>query len=80
MRCSWHVQVLAPFAIGFAVFVAHLCAIPLDGCSINPARSFGPAVIVGIWKNQWLCAFITPICAFLTAILCTYVKHALNCV
>lgn len=28
-------QVLAPFAIGFAVFVAHLCAIPLDGCSIN---------------------------------------------
>ena len=25
------VQVLAPFAVGFAVFIAHLCAIPLDG-------------------------------------------------
>ena len=30
-------QILAPFAIGFAVFVCHLCAIPLDGCSINRA-------------------------------------------
>lgn len=49
-----HLPVLAPFAIGFAVFIAHLCAIPLDGCSINPARSFGPAVIIGRWEDQWL--------------------------
>jgi hypothetical protein len=32
-------------AIGFAVFLAHMVLIPIDGCSINPARSFGPAVI-----------------------------------
>jgi len=32
-------------AIGFAVFLAHLLLLPIDGCSINPTRSFGPAVI-----------------------------------
>lgn len=35
----------AIIAIGFSVFVAHMLLIPIDGCSINPARSFGPAVI-----------------------------------
>jgi glycerol uptake facilitator-like aquaporin len=27
----------AIIAIGFAVFVAHMLLIPIDGCSINPA-------------------------------------------
>ncbi|KAJ1444384.1 aquaporin-like protein [Pelagophyceae sp. CCMP2097] len=36
---------LAPLAIGFAVFIAHAFLIPIDGCSINPTRSFGPAVV-----------------------------------
>lgn len=30
-----HLPVLAPFAIGFTVFICHLVAIPIDGCSIN---------------------------------------------
>ena len=39
LTLSWaRAQVLAPFAIGFAVFIAHLCAIPLDGeaSSVSP--------------------------------------------
>lgn len=36
---------LAPLAIGFAVFLAHVVLIPLTGCGINPARTFGPAVV-----------------------------------
>ena len=35
----------AAIAIGFAVFLAHLLLLPIDGTSINPTRSFGPAVI-----------------------------------
>lgn len=35
----------ACIAIGFSVFVAHLILLPIDGCSINPTRSFGPAMI-----------------------------------
>mmetsp|Transcript_164442 Transcript_164442/g.527374 ORF Transcript_164442/g.527374 Transcript_164442/m.527374 type:complete len:411 (-) Transcript_164442:356-1588(-) len=35
----------ACLVIGFAVFVVHLVLLPIDGCSINPAPSFGPAII-----------------------------------
>lgn len=44
---------LAPFLIGLAVFCSHLLLIPLDGCSINPARSFGSAVVNNAWQYQW---------------------------
>jgi len=35
----------ACIAIGLAVFAAHTVLIPIDGCSINPTRSFGPALL-----------------------------------
>lgn len=35
---------MGPLAIGMAVGVAHLIAVPITGCGINPARSFGPAI------------------------------------
>jgi len=38
----------ACIAIGFAVFLAHLVLLPIDGCSINPTRSFGPAIVAKI--------------------------------
>jgi aquaporin Z len=37
----------AGLAIGLALTVAHLVGIPLTGTSVNPARSLGPALIVG---------------------------------
>lgn len=46
--------VLAPLAIGVAVFVIHLVAVPVDGCSVNPARSFGPAAVARVWKHYWI--------------------------
>lgn len=36
---------MAPLPIGFAVFMVHLATIPVTGTGINPARSFGAAVI-----------------------------------
>ena len=36
---------MACFAIGLAVFLGHSLLVPIDGCSINPTRSFGPAVV-----------------------------------
>lgn len=52
-----HVPVLAPLPIGFAVFLVHLATIPIDGTSINPARSLGAAVIYNehaAWRDMWI--------------------------
>nr|ABO69705.2 aquaporin PIP2 [Prunus humilis] len=52
-----HVPVLAPLPIGFAVFIVHLATIPITGTGINPARSFGAAVIYNkdkAWDDQWI--------------------------
>lgn len=45
---------LAPFAIGFIVLVDHFVGVPLTGASMNPARSFGPALAAGEWANHWV--------------------------
>ncbi|KAK4848773.1 hypothetical protein QYF36_017151 [Acer negundo] len=52
-----HVPVLVPLPIGFAVFMVHLATIPITGTGINPARSFGAAVIFNnqkSWDNHWI--------------------------
>lgn len=40
--------------IGINILVAHVCLIPITGCGINPARSFGPAVVMNEWKDHWV--------------------------
>jgi MIP family channel proteins len=42
------------FGIGLAVTAAILVGGPLTGASMNPARSFGPALAAGFWEFHWL--------------------------
>lgn len=44
----------APIAIGLAVMAIHFALVPFTGSSVNPARSFGPALIDNEWKNFWV--------------------------
>jgi aquaporin Z len=46
----------APIAIGFALTLIHLISIPVTNTSVNPARSTGPALVVGSWalSQLWL--------------------------
>ena len=41
------IQGAAGVAIGFGLVIVHLIGIPLTGTSVNPARSLGPALVVG---------------------------------
>ncbi|MEG3180965.1 aquaporin Z [Sphingomonas sp. LT1P40] len=52
----------APIAIGLTLTLIHLISIPVTNTSVNPARSTGPALIVGGWAVQQLWLFwVAPI-------------------
>ena len=52
----------APIAIGLALTLIHLISIPVTNTSVNPARSTGPALLVGGWALQQLWLFwVAPI-------------------
>jgi aquaporin Z len=46
----------APIAIGLGLTLIHLISIPVTNTSVNPARSTGPALLVGGWavSQLWL--------------------------
>ncbi|KAL3735888.1 hypothetical protein ACJRO7_024932 [Eucalyptus globulus] len=46
--------IVAPIAIGFIVGANILAAGPFSGGSMNPARSFGPAVVSGDFHDNWI--------------------------
>jgi aquaporin Z len=52
----------APIAIGLGLTLINLVAIPVTNCSVNPARSTGPALFAGGWALAQLWLFwIAPV-------------------
>jgi len=48
------VPTLAALAIGATITPGALWGGPISGASINPARSFGPALVASVWSHQWI--------------------------
>ena len=44
----------AGLAIGLTVALEAAFMGPITGASMNPARSFGPALVAGIWQHHWV--------------------------
>ena len=47
-------KMVAGFAIGLVVAFDILAGGPLTGASMNPARTFGPALVGGVWADHWV--------------------------
>jgi MIP family channel proteins len=56
----------AAVAVGLTVGFCALLGGPLTGASMNPARSFGPALVGGIWRTHWL-YWLAPITGMMVA-------------
>ena len=63
---------LAAIPIGLSVFAAHAVLLAVDGCSINPSRSFGPALLMGKWDNFWVFV-VGPYVGSTLAVLCYFI-------
>ena len=46
--------VMAPLAIGLTVMLIHFVAVFMTGASVNPARTFGPALVSNAFDSFWV--------------------------
>ena len=49
-----NVGAIAALGVGGYIALAGLWAAPVSGVSMNPARSFGPALASGDWTSYWV--------------------------
>lgn len=67
---KWGNGTMAGLAIGLTLVLIHLVAIPITGTSVNPARSFGPAIFAqGKALSQLWLFFAAPIAGGIAAAL-----------
>lgn len=60
----------AGLAIGLALGLVNIVGIPVDNCSVNPARSFGPALFSpDAWGDFWI-MILGPAVGAILAVLC----------
>lgn len=52
---KWGNATMAGLAIGLGLGLVNIVGIPVDNCSVNPARSFGPALFSPhAWRDIWI--------------------------
>ncbi len=67
-----NVGAIAALGVGGYIALAGLWAAPVSGVSMNPARSFGPALASGYWSSYWV-YLVGPLAGMLIAVGCAYV-------
>ena len=67
-----NVGAIAALGVGGYIALAGLWAAPVSGVSMNPARSFGPALASGYWTSYWV-YLVGPVAGMLIAVGFAYV-------
>ncbi len=67
-----NVGAIAALGVGGYIALAGLWAAPVSGVSMNPARSFGPALASGYWMSYWV-YLVGPVVGMLIAVGFAYV-------
>ncbi len=77
-------QNIAGMVIGLTLTLIHIVGIPITGVSVNPARSFGPAIFVGgkALSSLWLFLVVPTVAGLIAGLLyrmCPKGKNCPNC-
>ena len=62
-------------AIPLALLAIHFAAIPFSGASVNPARTFGPALVGNYWHGIWIYFTAPPLGAIIAWFVYRVVVH-----
>jgi aquaporin Z len=67
-----NVGTLAAVGVGGYIVLAGLWSSPISGASMNPARSFGPDLVLGNFSNYWVYV-VGPLAGGLIAVACAHI-------
>lgn len=72
--------VTAGIAVGSVIAMEAIFAGPISGASMNPARSFAPALVSEHFEHLWIYLAAPLIGAFAAALLCRFLLGAEDCI